>query len=161
MLSFLFMKGKGQLLSGTAQGDSGKATPARPGSAPRWAWAQWVQQAGLRTVPVCLLQTMNRPHELHCSIMSHELKYIINILDKLILPRRQKAYYLHKWGKFPNNNEEFLSLQTIPQINKRGSQSPDQGPESSFTVHSLMGGQAGLRTRPAAAAVLRPINNPL
>lgn len=92
-----------------------------------------------------LLETMKQPQESHCSIMSHELKYIINILDKLILLLRQKAYSPHKWGKFPNNNEEFLSLQTIPyKINNCSSQSADRGPtEPHEVVHSLLGSAPG------------------
>lgn len=84
------------------------AGPARP--------TRRVGAVGLCRRTLCmlvLLQTMKQPQESHCSIMSHELKYIINILDKLILLLRQKAYSPGKWGKFPNNNEEFLSLQTI------------------------------------------------
>ena len=50
--------------------------------------------------------------------MSHELKYIINILPKLIHCQDKRPILGTNGEKFQNNNEEFLSPHTnLPEIN--------------------------------------------
>lgn len=53
--------------------------------------------------------------------MSHELKYIINILPKLIDCGDKRPILGTNGEKFQNNNEEFLSPHTnLPEINNSG-----------------------------------------
>jgi hypothetical protein len=67
----------------SAQHDVGRnCSGCRAQHTPQAMWELPVWTAG--HCELVLLETMEGPRKAHCRIMSHELKYIINILGKLI-----------------------------------------------------------------------------
>lgn len=102
---------------------------------------QWVLgRAAQYTACLFPCRQWNGPYSLHCSIMGHELKYIINILHRLIYCWDKKPILWTNGEKFHNNNEEFLSAHTnLPQINNSRLIVPSRSELRHEPMYSLLG----------------------
>lgn len=124
--------------------------------------AQAVRLSAAAHCPLVLQQTMGRASRAHCSIMSRELKYTINLPRQLISCGDKKPILGTNGEAFHNSEEEFLSPRaTLPQIHSPRLSVPRPGSRVAHEVAHSLRGEQGREWQGLEAAWLQSINNPL